>query len=220
MRKSPRDRRLESDHAALARLQAESSIFSFQAQGNPPQQYRMFFRGMGLSRTSNGQVVRLERHRVLVELGAAYPRMSPNLAWQSPIFHPNISVAGVVCLGGYGTNWVPSLSLDRLAEMLWDMIRYKNYDTESPFNRDAASWAKHQQDYGFPIDPRPLRDLAGRADRSPLPRAIPPVKNAPPALPRRTDDAAIVGDAEIVFTDVEIVPKPSPSSSDGIIFLD
>ena len=28
--------------------------------------------------------------------------------------------------------------------MLWDMIRYENYDETSPYNREAAAWAKHQ----------------------------------------------------------------------------
>ena len=53
-------------------------------------------------------------HVVKIDLGAAYPRMIPDLAWQTPIFHPNISASGVVCLGGYGTHWVPSLNLDEL----------------------------------------------------------------------------------------------------------
>ena len=145
--------------------------------------------------------------------------MTPNLAWQTPIFHPNISVAGVVCLGGYGTNWVPSLSLDRLAEMLWDMIRYENFDTESPFNRDAAIWAKHQSDYQFPIDVRPLRNRAGMADPKSMPRAVPPTKQPSPGTRRPSGGSVVASDAEIVFTDVEIVRQPRPSS-DGIIFLD
>ena len=67
--------------------------------------------------------------------------MMPELAWKSPIFHPNISASGVVCLGGYGTYWVPSLALDELCSMLWDMIRYENFDETSPYNREAAAWA-------------------------------------------------------------------------------
>ena len=67
-----------------------------------------------------------------VTLGASYPRLQPELAWQTPIFHPNISAGGVVCLGGYGTYWVPSLNLDELCEMLWDMVRYANFDVLQP----------------------------------------------------------------------------------------
>jgi hypothetical protein len=84
--------------------------------------------------------------------------MMPELAWRSPIFHPNISSSGVVCLGGYGTFWAPSLNLDDLCVMLWDMVRYANYDVNSPYNREAALWAKTQEEFQFPVDARPLRD--------------------------------------------------------------
>jgi hypothetical protein len=42
--------------------------------------------------------------------------------------------------------------------MLWDMIRYKNFDPESPYNRQAALWAKQHAASRFPIDPRPIRN--------------------------------------------------------------
>jgi hypothetical protein len=82
----------------------------------------------------------------------------PELHWLTPIFHPNISANGLVCLGGYSTNWVPSLRLDDLCLMLWDMIRYRNFDIGSPYNRVAAEWARTQRHYILPLDPRPLRD--------------------------------------------------------------
>ncbi len=50
----------------------------------------------------------------------------------------------MVCLGGYGTHWVPSVQLDELCVMLWDMARYYNYDIRSPYNRDAALWVANQ----------------------------------------------------------------------------
>ena len=104
-------------------------------------------------------------HEVHIRLGAAYPRMMPELAWKTPIFHPNISASGVVCLGGYGTYWVPSLTLDELCVMLWDMIRYENYDETSPYNRDAANWIKNQIHYRLPLDPRPFARPQGRLCR-------------------------------------------------------
>jgi len=88
--------------------------------------------------------------------------MIPELAWRTPIFHPNISANGVVCLGGYSTHWAPGLRLDELCVMLWDMARYANYDVDSPYNRAASYWARNQLQYRFPIDPRPLRDRVTR----------------------------------------------------------
>ncbi|MCI0360667.1 MAG: hypothetical protein L0211_19495 [Planctomycetaceae bacterium] len=166
MRQSPRLRRLRSDHKALQSLANESSIFSFNAHGDPPELYVIRFAGRGLFKSDMLGDVQLQNlHEVHIRLGAAYPRMMPELAWKSPIFHPNISASGVVCLGGYGTYWVPSLTLDELCVMLWDMIRYENYDETSPYNREAAGWIKNQIHYRLPLDPRPLRDRkAGYAE--------------------------------------------------------
>ena len=168
-RRSPRERRLNSDFRALQELSKESSILDFQGSGSPPEQYRISFHGKGLFRVPDSTDVMLrDYHEVTITLTSAYPRMIPELAWQTPIFHPNISASGVVCLGGYGTHWVPSLMIDELCKMLWDMIRYRNFDIESPYNREAAVWTKNQTLYTLPVDDRPLRnivnDRTGRRD--------------------------------------------------------
>jgi len=158
MHESPRIRRLRNDLAALERLAAESSIFQFQATGNPPHHYSITFKGKGLCR-DRGKIKLIQSHQVDIKLGASYPRNIPELRWLTPVYHPNISEIGMVCLGGYGTHWVPSVQLDELCQMLWDMARYHNYDIRSPYNRDAALWVANQTAILFPTDPRPLRDL-------------------------------------------------------------
>ncbi len=157
-------RRLRNDLAALERLQSESTVFRFKAQGNPPQQYLILMKGKSLWRV-RGQVHAHESHRVEIKLGASYPRTLPEIRWITPIYHPNISEIGMVCLGGYGTHWVPSIQLDELCNMLWDMARYHNYDIRSPYNRDAALWVSSQTTFLFPTDPRPLRDLRAAMGR-------------------------------------------------------
>jgi len=154
---SPQIRRLRSDFAAMERLSAESSVLTFKAQGSPSQRYLISFRGRSLAR-EKGKVVPRDIHEVEIKLGASYPRTMPEIRWLSPIYHPNISEIGLVCLGGYGTHWVPSLHLDELCEMLWDMARYHNYDIRSPYNKEAALWAANQSTFPFPMDSRPLRD--------------------------------------------------------------
>ncbi len=127
----------------------------------PPETYRIYFRGQSLQLASgkSGDQVRSHfEHEVLIQLVAEYPRSAPHMRWLTPIFHPNISAAGAVCLGGWGTHWAPSLQLDRLCEMLWDMLRFANYDTRSPFNQQAAVWLRNQREFRFPLDPRDLRD--------------------------------------------------------------
>ncbi len=162
-------RRLRNDLAALERLQSESSVFRFKAHGKPAQHFLIQLAGKSLYRL-RGQVLSHDDHKVEIKLGASYPRTIPEIRWITPIYHPNISEIGMVCLGGYGTHWVPSVQLDELCNMLWDMARYHNYDIRSPYNRDAALWVASQTKFLFPTDPRPLRDLRaalGRVDSAP-----------------------------------------------------
>jgi len=240
MRESPRSRRLKSDHKALTQLAAESTIFSFQAYGSPPDFYILKFQGRGCFKPERGDEVRLrDEHEVHIRLGASYPRMMPELAWKSPIFHPNISASGVVCLGGYGTYWVPSLALDELCGMLWDMIRYENFDETSPYNREAAGWAKNQTDFPFPLDRRPLRDKLAGATRPDdlLPAATPPPVAKPvkrssshasspfrqpprPAPPAVDSDVLFIGEAEVI--EAQVVPQAPPRrvTGDDILFIE
>src|SRR5271166_4628271 len=164
MHDSPRIRRLKSDYAALQQVRRESSIFAFDASGNPPCHYRIAFLGKGLCR-DRGKIKVIHKHHVEIKLGSSYPRTIPEIRWLSPIYHPNISEIGMVCLGGYGTHWVPSVQLDELCMMLWDMARYHNYDIRSPYNRDAALWVANQTSILFPTDARPLRDLRAAQGR-------------------------------------------------------
>ena len=248
MRESPRSRRLKSDHKALEQLAAESTIFNFQAFGSPADFYILKFQGRGCFKPERSDEVRLrDEHEVHIRLGASYPRMMPELAWKSPIFHPNISASGVVCLGGYGTYWVPSLALDELCSMLWDMIRYENYDETSPYNREAAGWAKNQTDLPLPVDPRPLRDkLAGVAPpkkllpvTTPVPAPQPGKRRssvgstpfrqtpAPPARshsaqqPAANSDVLFIGEVEIV--EAEVVrerPARQTGGNEEIMFIE
>lgn len=164
MHESPRIRRLRNDAAAMERLRSESSVLRFRSSGRPTQHYIIELRGKSLVRT-RGKVTIQERHEVEIKLGAGYPRTMPELRWLTPIYHPNISEIGMVCLGGYGTHWVPSLNLDELCVMLWDMARYHNYDIRSPYNREAALWVANQSTFRFPLDARPLRDLRAALGR-------------------------------------------------------
>lgn len=188
MSDSPRIRRLRNDLIALERLRAQSSVFEFQADGDPPHRYQVVFKGRSLHREHH-KIKPLLTHRVEIKLGPSYPRSVPELRWLTPIHHPNISEIGLVCLGGFGAHWVPSIQLDELCAMLWDMARFQNYDIRSPYNRDAALWAAHQTAIPFPTDPRSIRDLReaqGRIDRAEAPApALSPAEPAPPPKPPR-----------------------------------
>lgn len=217
MAESPRIRRLRADRKALEALKAESTVFDFVARGELPDTYTLLFHGRGVWRSEVGApVLPCDRHEVYLRLGAAYPRMMPELTWRSPIFHPNISASGVVCLGGYGTYWVPSLSLDELCTMLWDMIRYANFDPNSPYNRDAAIWAKQQTDYHLPLDRRPIRDRVAATARA----AMPPIR-VPVANPTASSRPRVV-DQPVTITLAPQQPpiRPATQPADDIVYLD
>jgi ubiquitin-protein ligase len=243
MHESPRIRRLRNDLAALERLRAESSVLRFRASGTPAQQYVIEFRGKSLAR-EKGKVTVRDRHEVEIKLGASYPRTMPELRWLTPIYHPNISEIGMVCLGGYGTHWVPSLNLDELCGMLWDMARFHNYDIRSPYNREAALWVANQSSFVFPLDTRPLRDLRAALGRvpnepdDPLAKPPPPLESRPgtkagkyadfvrkfaadlnaltPGRSETWSDAGANDTDGVVILDMEVDlrPRPAPPRSD------
>jgi len=160
---TPRGRRLAADAEAMKALREQSSIIDFQAHGDPPERYLVTYRGRGFVRRSEVDPVETaDVHRVEIRLGIDYPRSRPDLQWLTSIYHPNISAVGAVCLGGYSTNWAPSLGLAELVEMLWDMVRMANYDPKSAYNYAAGRWCETQTLFDMPVDKRSLRDRVGR----------------------------------------------------------
>ena len=243
MRDSPRIRRLRTDRRALEQLRSESSILDFVCHGDPAESYLIRFYGKGLWRPDGSpDILMRDQHEVAIRLGASYPRMMPELSWKTPIFHPNISGSGVVCLGGYGTYWVPSLNLDELCIMLWDMIRYQNFDIESPYNREAAQWARTQGTFRFPLDQRSLRDKLATTPRAVVPPAEQPktLELDEPAKTDSTPGATEPSDAPSPIPIAQITPgqpvqptaaslpvpmntttnTEAPASDEDVIFLD
>lgn len=228
---SPQMRRLKHDFAAMEALRDESTIFHFRSFGQPAQRYLIEFRGRSLAR-EKGKVVVRDQHEVEIKLGVSYPRTMPELRWITPIYHPNISEIGLVCLGGYGTHWVPSLHLAELCNMLWDMARYHNYDIRSPYNREAALWAANQTTFAFPTDARPLRDrrvAMGRIEGNepaarpsggpPKAEAVAVAAEAKPPEPRPSQDVLVI-DMELDLRRPAPLNLPRRPVQDEVIFID
>jgi hypothetical protein len=121
-------------------------------QGDPPELYVMQFLCRGVAAiNADDQPVVSENHRATLVLTAEYPRLRPLIRWLTPIYHPNFDDQGGVCL----REWYPSQSLSELCQVLGELVQYKNYDTTSPLNLEAAMWAiRHRND--LPIDRRNL----------------------------------------------------------------
>jgi ubiquitin-protein ligase len=196
---TPRTRRLRADAEALKLLKEHSTIVEYQAFGDPAERYLVTFRGRGLIRKTESEPVEVaEVHRVEIRLGIDYPRSRPDLQWLTSIYHPNISAVGAVCLGGYSTNWVPSLGLAELCEMLWDMVRYANYDPKSAYNYAAGRWSETQAQYDFPLDPRAIRDRMTKIVGDNIIRLsgpLPAPKEAPAIVKPPEEDILIIDDS-------------------------
>lgn len=225
---TPRLRRLKADMEALKSLKENSTILDYQVFGEPAERYLVTFKGKGLLRATESDPVSVaEVHRVEIRLGIDYPRSRPDLQWLTSIYHPNISAVGAVCLGGYSTNWVPSLGLAELCEMLWDMVRYANYDPKSAYNYAAARWSETQTQFELPVDPRPLRDrlakIAGDNVIHLREAGSPPPREAPAIVKPPEEDILIIDDASPAppprMSSRPAPPRPRPSRPDDDVLI-
>ncbi len=160
MEKPSRQERLEAALIAVETLKEQSTIFDFQAEGDPPAKYIVTFRGKGIARSvsSASDVEIVELHRCEIRMSYSFPKRPPNIRWQTSIYHPNVSFSGSIRLKDIGLPWESDLGLDVICERLWDVARLAYVDMEHPANHSAKSWLAGHGDIARPADDRPLRD--------------------------------------------------------------
>lgn len=156
--KTPLTIRLTREFDDLRKLEADSTILSMKAEGDPPDHYTFTFRGQSLVPGRGDQKVKLgDLQQVEISLGTEYPRRKPEVRWLTEIVHPNIS-GGSVCLGNFASNWNPNIRLADLVEILWDMSRMAIFNVHSAYGTHGVTWPELDQKFGFPVDKRPLRN--------------------------------------------------------------
>ena len=84
-----------------------------------------------------------------------YPNEAPYVLCLTPHFHPNISPENNMVCVGIERDWESSLDIAWLVTHLADMITYRVYGFEKPYNQKAVKWAKANE-AKFPLDKRPL----------------------------------------------------------------
>jgi hypothetical protein len=110
--------------------------------------------------------------------------------------------------------------------MLWDMIRYENFDETSPYNREAAAWAKHQTYFQLPLDRRPLRDKLARATTADdlIPLATPVTAKPAKSKSSRGSSAGRSRAGNPSPTRAPQQPPspalPQPAASSDVLFID
>ncbi len=142
-----------------------------------PTRYELTLRYTGVRMGDRGPELTSE-HRLELYLPADYPLSAPVALWLTPIYHPNISKRGHVCLGVLADQYMPGVGLAYVVRMLIDIARYRNYDLEGVFDLDAAGWVKSpegqetiQRIGGKPLE-QPLKDLLDQARRAQRPNRI------------------------------------------------
>lgn len=160
MDQAQRAERLRADLQQLEKLQASSTIFEFEASGQPPDRYTLRFRGKGVGRDPavQAEVGVIELHQVELRMPYAYPDRPPDIRWLTPVVHPNISFSGFVNLPEIGLPWSSVIGLDVVCERLWDVARLDYIHAEKAVNYSAKNWLEKECPHDLPVDPRPLRD--------------------------------------------------------------
>ncbi len=78
-------------------------------------------------------------HTLHVILSRNYPYQMPLVEWKSPIWHPNVSLTGGVCIGALKThNWNDKHDVKEVAIAIVNFL--VSPDATDPFNRYAADW--------------------------------------------------------------------------------
>ena len=149
--------RLTAELEAVRVVRKASSILEFKPTGEPPDRYTLLFRGRGISQVK-GDVQFTQSHRIELRLPYSFPNKPPDIRWLTPIFHPNISFSGFICLKDMGLPWEPDLGLDVICERMWDMARFAHMDLETATNYSAKNWFEESCQLELPADRRPLRD--------------------------------------------------------------
>ena len=110
--------------------------------------------------------VRVSTHQISIHFPAMFPLVSPEVVWESPVFHPNIRRvpgagvrAGTLQLHPLLLGYRPEHDLASVCQMLTAVARYQDYDlTEGPGAPDpvAALWA------GTHAGQVTIREIGGR----------------------------------------------------------
>jgi TPR repeat protein/ubiquitin-protein ligase len=169
--RSPRLRRLQSDYERVRERFADSPLIRIlEAEGAPPDRYKVAYRVHGLEIGDAGFIRRRQEHIVEVSLTLDYPQRAPLCKVLTPIYHPNfdpdLSIADTCRF------WNVSETLDELLIRLGRMITWQEYDIAGAVNKQAANWAPANM-HMLPVDaqnlappplkPTPAGELQGKS---------------------------------------------------------
>ncbi len=158
-------RRLQADFEKLSDyLERHPRLRLVEANGDPPEQYRIEYRIRSLRQTADDDVEPKTKHQIEINLPINYPRTAPQCRMLTPVFHPNIA-PHAICVGDH---WSAGEPLWSIVARIGEMLAYQSYNVKSPLNGDAARWATEHADE-LPLDRVSL--LLDEVDTNPAPPA-------------------------------------------------
>lgn len=152
--------RLAQEYEWLKELASKSDLIEVEpTEDDPPTKYRVTLKCKGMMlHPASGKPCLTADHIMEIYLPAGipgYPNEAPYVLCLTPHFHPNISPENnMVCIG-IERDWESSLDIAWLVTHLADMITYRVYGFEKPYNQKAVKWAKANK-AKLPLDTRPL----------------------------------------------------------------
>jgi ubiquitin-protein ligase len=152
--------RLAQEYEWLKELATKSDLIEVEpTEGDPPTKYLVTLKCKGMMlHPTKGKPCLTANHVMEIYLPAGipgYPNEAPYVLCLTPHFHPNISPENnMVCIG-IERDWESSLDIAWLVTHLADMITYRVYGFEKPYNQKAVKWTKANK-AKLPLDTRPL----------------------------------------------------------------
>jgi ubiquitin-protein ligase len=144
---------LKRDQLEMSRLSADYAHITFTTQSTvAPDEYLVTFTCKSFTAPPLGEGKCPETgkdHCVRINLLSDYPREAPLLDWLTPLFHPNVTTEGAVCMGQLNERYLPGLGLKRIVLLLDEMLHWRNYDLFNSFNQEAALWAVKPASWPF-----------------------------------------------------------------------
>lgn len=84
---------------------------------------------------------------VKIVLSENYPLEAPIVHFKHPLFHPNVSTSGSICLDILKAQWSPTLTIGKVMLSLSSLLNDPN--PSSALNSEAAMlWNKNKNSYG------------------------------------------------------------------------
>lgn len=81
-----------------------------------------------------------------IDMSSKYPLEPPKIKFRTPIFHPNVSGRGDICLDVLKSQWSPALSLQKVLLSLSSLLTDPNFS--DPLNAVASNlYSKNRSNY-------------------------------------------------------------------------